>query len=316
MSGPRLTGQQALEDFVAWLRDERLASPRTALAYRHDLALLNGFLTRHLGKEPDLATYQALSVTALRAFLAEEAGRGLDARTRARRLAAIRGFWRYLGRRHGLSNVAPTLLRPPRRRVSLPRPLSREFALAAPDGIAALADRADVRRRDAALFTLLYGCGLRIGEALSLDRAHGAAIAAGTLVVRGKGNKERVVPVLPAVRQAVAAHLAGGRDEAPGAPMFRGTKGGRLSAAVAERQMRRWREAAGLGREATPHALRHSFATHLLESGCDIRAIQELLGHASLATTQLYAAVDQRSLVEAWSRSHPRAARERADRAG
>ena len=302
-----MTGGEARDAFLVWLADERRAAPRTVVAYRHDLARLDAFLIGHLGAEPDLAAYASLTVASLRAFLAAEAGHGLDGRTRARRLAAIRSFWRYLARRHGVTSAAPTLLRAPKRRATLPRPLSRDLAAAAPSGIAAISPRADVQRRDTALFTLLYGCGLRIGEALALDRVHGEAIASGTLVVRGKGGKQRVVPVLAAVRTAIAAHLSSSPTARPDQPMFRGVRGARLSPAVVERQMRRWRDGAGLGPEATPHALRHSFATHLLENGCDIRAIQELLGHASVATTQVYAAVDQASLLDAWRRAHPRA---------
>ena len=302
-----MTGREARNAFLDWLADERRAAPRTVVAYGHDLARLDSFLTEHGGAEPTLATYASLTVTSLRAFLAAEAGHGLDGRTRARRLAAIRSFWRFLARRHGITNVAPKLLRAPKRRATLPRPLSRDHAAAAPAAIAALSPRADVRSRDVALFTLLYGCGLRIGEALALDRADGDAIEAGTLVVRGKGGRQRVVPVLGAVQVVIATHLASSPTATRDQPMFRGVRGARLSAAIAERQMRRWRDGAGLGPAATPHSLRHSFATHLLENGCDIRAIQELLGHASVATTQVYAGVDQASLLEAWRRSHPRA---------
>ncbi len=301
------SGHALLTGYAAFLRDERRLAWRTVAAYGDDLALFLGFLARHRGEETDLAALEALTLAELRAFFAVEAARGIEARSRARRLAAIRGFWRFLARRHGLANAVPKLLASPRARRSLPRPLPRPLALAAPDGIASLQPDGASGRRDAALFSLLYGCGLRIGEALALDRADGRAILAGTLLVRGKGGRERVVPVLEAVRRAMASHLGAGGNDAPGAPLFVGARGRRLGAAMAQRQMRRWRAGCGLDRHATPHALRHSFATHLLENGCDLRAIQELLGHASLATTQLYAGVDESALLAAWNRSHPRA---------
>lgn len=307
----------ALARWVAWLADERRAASGTVVAYRHDVETLLDFLTRHLGAPPDLAALQALRPADLRAFLTEQTGTAgrtpgrsdAAARTRARRLAAIRGFWRYLARRHGLTNTVPQLLASPRTRRPLPRPLGRAQAGSVGSGVASLSDDRAVQARDHALFTLLYGAGLRISEALGLDHADLASIRAGTMRIRGKGGRMRIVPVLPQVRAAIEA--MGAAREAVGitsaTPLFRGVRGGRLAAAVAERRMKLWREREGLPDHATPHALRHSFATHLLESGCDLRTIQELLGHASLATTQLYTGVDQESLLRVWSAAHPRA---------
>ncbi len=309
-----MTASDGLALWLAWLRHERRAPANTVTAYEHDVSLFLGFLTRHQGAEPTIASLQTLRPADLRAFLTEQAStprgprHGPDAavRTRARRLAAIRGFWRYLTRRHGLTNTVPTMLAAPRSRRRLPRPLAPADALAAGD-IGAMSEDAAVVARDRALFTLLYGGGLRIGEALALDHRHGIAALGGTIRVLGKGGRERLVPVLPAVREAIAALLARRPDAGDDAPLFVGVRGGRLAAGVVQRRMRVWRHGLGLPHHATPHALRHSFATHMMQGGCDLRAVQELLGHASLATTQLYAGVDEASLTRVWESAHPRA---------
>ena len=302
----------AMVAWLDWLRHQRRASANTVTAYGHDVSLFLGFLTRHWGGEPDLAALDGLRPADLRAFLTEQAGKGATrrrngdgaARTRARRLAAIRGFWRYLARQHGLVNTVPGMLAAPRAKRRLPRPLSEADARAAGPEIGALSDSAHVQARDTALFTLLYGAGLRIGEALALDRSDVASLEG--LRVCGKGGRERLVPLLGAVRAAIESLLAVHPDGRPEAPLFAGVRGGRLAAAVAQRRMREWRVGAGLPDHATPHALRHSFATHMMQNGCDLRAIQELLGHASLATTQLYAGVDEASLMRVWGSAHPR----------
>jgi integrase/recombinase XerC len=196
----------------------------------------------------------------------------------------------------------------------VPRALTPEAAKEAAQGIGAVHDPdralhpAMQAARDVALFTLLYGCGLRIGEALGLDlRDAPLPGAEAALRVRGKGEKDRLVPVLPVVRQAMAAWIAQHPDQRPDAPLFVGARGGRLDAAVAQRNLRNWRRLAGLPEHATPHALRHSFATHLLGGGADLRAIQDLLGHASLSTTQRYTAVDGARLLAVHLAAHPRA---------
>jgi len=301
-----VTGHEAARAYLAWLGTERRASPLTVEAYGHDLAGFLGFLTGHLGAEPDVAALAGLSQADLRAWLAASAAAGAGNATRARRLAAVRGLFRYLTRRHGIANPAPTLLSTPRVRPPAPRALSPADALAATSGESAATPFTEAR--DAALFTLLYGCGLRIAEALALD-VRDAPPPGGSepLRVIGKGTKERLVPVLPAVREAVAAWLALYRPASPALPLFPGVKGGRLNAGVAQRSLREHRRTLGLPEHATPHALRHSFATHLLAGGADLRSIQELLGHASLGTTQRYTAVDEARLLAAWRRSHPRA---------
>jgi integrase/recombinase XerC len=300
-----MDGDALRAGFLGWLARERRASPRTVEAYGNDLDGLFGFLTHHLGAPPDLRAFGALTVADLRAWLAAEAARGLAASSRARRVASTRTFFRYLARRHGTNNPAASLLATPRLRRRLPRALPPADALAVAADIGDDASGPVAAARDVALFTLLYGCGLRIAEALSLTVRDAPDQ---TLRVRGKGDKERVVPVLPAVRDAVAAWLAVHPARAqPDAPLFVGARGGKLNAAVAQRTLRLYRARAGLPEHATPHALRHSFATHLLAGGADLRAIQELLGHASLSTTQAYTAVDQARLLAVWRAAHPRA---------
>jgi integrase/recombinase XerC len=305
----------ALGDYLAHLADARRASANTVEAYRSDLTLFLGFLARHTGELPDLAALNALRPADLRAFLAARAAEGDSNATRARRLASIRGFLRHLARRHGGSTEALAGLRGPRAKAPVPRALTPEEAREATAGIGAVHDPARAEKpalqaaRDVALFTLLYGCGLRIGEALALDvRDAPKPGGEAALRVTGKGGKTRLVPVLPAVRQAVAAWLTHHPQPEPDAPLFVGARGARLDAAVAQRSLREWRRLAGLPEHATPHALRHSFATHLLGGGADLRAIQELLGHASLSTTQRYTKVDAAALLETWRKAHPRAA--------
>jgi len=309
-----MSGAQVLASWLDTLARERRASANTVEAYQADLALFLGFLTRHLGEEPDLAALAALAPTDLRAFLADRARAGDANATRARRLAAVRGFLRHLARRHGGGTAALAGLRAPRAKAPVPRALTPEAAKEVASGIGAVHDpdralHAGMQAaRDVALFTLLYGCGLRISEALSLEvRDAPPPGAQAALRVRGKGDKDRVVPVLPAVREAIAAWLGQHPDPRPDQPLFVGARGARLDPAVAQRSLRHYRRLAGLPEHATPHALRHSFATHLLGGGADLRAIQELLGHASLSTTQRYTKVDAAALLETWRKAHPRA---------
>ncbi|MEO8715316.1 MAG: tyrosine-type recombinase/integrase, partial [Acetobacteraceae bacterium] len=260
------------------------------------------------GAEPDLPALAALRPADIRAFLAERHADGLAAATRARRLAAVRSFFRFLARRHGCDCPAVRLVATPRTHRPAPRALTEPAARAVARDIGEESDAPAVQARDAALFTLLYGCGLRIGEALALS-VRDAPLPGGTgpLTVRGKGDKERAIPVLAAVRVAIAAWLRHHPDRQPASPLFVGVRGGRLDPAVAQRTMRAFRRHAGLPEHATPHALRHSFATHLLAAGADLRAIQDLLGHATLSTTQRYTSVDAANLLRVWHAAHPRA---------
>jgi len=304
---PPRTAADAAVLFLDWMLRERQASPLTAEAYGTSLRRFTAFLSGHLGQEATLTDLAALTQADLRAWLAQEAGTGSVNATRARHLSAVRSLYRYLARRHGIANPAPGLLGTPRARAPVPRALSAPQALsvAADIGDASLgAATPQVQARDAALFTLLYGCGLRISEALGLD-VRDAPAGGGVLRVLGKGRKERMVPLLPVVDAALMAWLALHPDRRPEAPLFVGVKGGRLNPRIAQLTLEHYRNLAGLPAHATPHALRHSFATHLLAGGADLRSIQELLGHASLSTTQRYTSVDPTGLLAVWRRTHP-----------
>ncbi|WP_135468062.1 tyrosine recombinase XerC [Crenalkalicoccus roseus] len=306
-----MTAAEARARYLDWLARERRAAANTVEAYGRDLADFLQFLAGHMGGEVDLA---ALRPGDIRAFLAARAMGGAGLATRARQLAAVRGFLRWLARTRGLPTAALSGLRGPRLKPPVPRALTpgqaREVVEQA--GTVHDPDRAELpaqqAARDVALFALLYGCGLRLGEALALDvRDAPREGEKAALRVTGKGGRQRMVPVLPAVRRAIADYLRLRPGARPEEPLFLGARGGRLDAAVAQRSLRLYRRLAGLPEHATPHALRHSFATHLLAGGADLRAIQELLGHASLSTTQRYTAVDAAALLSTWRRAHPRA---------
>ena len=303
-----MTGVEAREAFLAWLGQERRASPLTVEAYGTDLAGFLGFLTGHLGQEPDLAALGALRPADIRAWLARMANDQAVNATRARHLSAVRSFFRFLASRHGMDNPAVKLVATPRSRRPLPRALPPEQARGVTEDIAELSDSPAIQARDTALFTLLYGCGLRIAEALALNvRDAPSPNGDAALRVIGKGSKERIVPVLPVVREAIANWLTRHPDRQQDSPLFLGARGKRLDPAVAQRTLRAYRRLNGLPEHATPHALRHSFATHLLAGGADLRSIQDLLGHASLSTTQRYTAVDEAQLMAVWRKAHPRA---------
>lgn len=305
---------ECLENWLNWLIHEKRARPNTVQAYRNDVTAALVFLTDHLGQEPDLNAFAGLRPGDFRAWLAFDAGRAEKgrgtqdgrARSRARRVSAFRSFMQYLSLHHGVSASALRQLSAPKTRKRLPRPLSRDLARSAPAEIASLAHHPLCAARDEALFTLLYGAGLRIGEALSLTLRDVDRAAEAGLRVTGKGGKERLVPLLPPVQKALAEWRKYHPCPTPEAPLFVGLRGKRLQPAVARRVMQTWREQSGLDSSATPHALRHSFATHLLEGGADLRAIQELLGHASLSTTQTYTLADENHLLAVWQ-AHPRA---------
>lgn len=299
-----------------WLRLQAAsgrAAPRTVEAYRRDVAGFLGFVAGHHGGAGGLAQLRATGTAEMRAFAAHERRRGQSAASIARSLAAIRGFFRWLSRREGFDATAVLQARAPRRSRPLPRPVSPEQAQALRGLVAEQARAPWIAARDAAMLTLLWGCGLRISEALSLGWA--AAPLPEVLRIRGKGGKERLVPVLPAAREAVEAYRrlcphappASADPREPGAPLFFGARGGPLGPRPVQRAMEQARAALGLPASATPHALRHSFATHLLAAGGDLRTIQELLGHAALSTTQAYTAVDAPRLQAIYEAAHPRA---------
>jgi integrase/recombinase XerC len=297
--------------WIGFLAHERRLAAKTLEAYARDVAGFLGFLAEHLGGKPKLPELARLAPADVRAYLSRRRSDGIEARTLMRSLAAARSFARFLEREGRGKVAALTAVRGPKVARSLPKPLSVVSAR----GVADPANRAGEQRepwviaRDAAVLALLYGSGLRISEALSLKRRD-APLPGSTdqITVTGKGSKTRMVPVLPQVAQAVADYIAiCPLDLAPDAPLFRGERGGPLSPRIVQLAMERLRGALGLPDTATPHALRHSFATHLLARGGDLRSIQELLGHASLATTQIYTAVDSTHLVEAYRAAHPRA---------
>jgi integrase/recombinase XerC len=304
-----LTAREALALWLEHLAHERRASPRTLEAYGFAGSRYIGFLERYRGEAASLAGLGEVTAGDVRAWLAQlrQGERPLSPRSLSQALSAVRSFHGFLDRRLDTPNAAIALVRGPRVKPGAPRPVSEDQArgLIAEPGLDP--DREDWEAaRDEAVLTLLYGCGLRISEALSLKRAD--APLPDALRILGKGSKTRIVPVLPAVREAVEAYLA----EVPFAlspdePLFRAKRGGPLSPRHVQATVQALRSRLGLPASATPHALRHSFATHLLGAGADLRSIQELLGHASLSTTQRYTQVDAAALLSAYSKAHPHA---------
>ena len=302
-------GGEALAAFLKHLGHERRASPRTLEAYGAAIRSYLAFLEQHFGGPVRLADLGGLGAGDIRAYLAHRrsGARPLSARSLSQTLSAVRSFHRFLDRRLGVACPGLMLVRGPKVKPGAPRPVTEDQAL----GLLAEAG-ADPelegweRARDAAVLALLYGCGLRISEALSLTRADTPLTA--SLRITGKGGKTRIVPVLSAVRAAVDAYLAALPFMLdPGAPLFRAKRGGPLPPRRVQELMARLRGRLGLSERATPHALRHSFATHLLGEGADLRSIQELLGHASLSTTQRYTSVDAAGLLAAYAKAHPKA---------
>jgi integrase/recombinase XerC len=293
-------------DFCSWLGAERRAGAKTVETYARDVRAFLVFIGEHTGDAAGLETLRGLVAGDFRAFLARAAEAGDINATRARKLSALKTFFRFLKTRHKIDNTALSLIMRPRPKRPLPRALSPEDAKIIAFDIGEASDTPAIQARDTALMTLLYGAGLRISEALNINIGDLPA-ADNALRVIGKGEKQRIVPLLPVVREAIAAwlklHPNPGRSE----PLFVGARGGRLNAGVAQKALRDFRRLANLPEHATPHALRHSFATHLLAEGADLRSIQELLGHASLSTTQRYTDVETSQLMEVWRLAHPRA---------
>lgn len=297
---------KAYRAFLTWLNDERRLSPHTVSAYSRDVEDFLTFLTRHLGAPPELSDLADLRQLDFRSWLARLSEGGVQDISRARKLSSIRTFFRYLRKRGLVENDRLNLVRAPKIPHSVPKPLSVPDAELLMESAGDFETEEWVAKRNVALMTLLYGCGLRIAEALALNE--GQAPDGDAMRVLGKGNKERFVPVLPVVRDAIAAYLTESPFAGdPDGPLFRGVRGGRLNQDSARKPIRMLRVALGLPDTATPHALRHSFATHLLAGGGDLRAIQELLGHASLSTTQRYTEVDTARLMAEYARAHPRA---------
>jgi integrase/recombinase XerC len=303
------SAEELKKAWLGWLAHEKRVSPYTLRFYGDDLDRFLGFLHGHLGGAVSERSLARLVPADVRAFITMRRGEGLGPKGIQRALAAVRSFFRYLARENILENAAARSLRTPRIRRGLPRPLSERDARAAIELAGEKTTKntpAWIPLRDTALITLLYGAGLRISEALSLKR--GDVPLAASLTILGKGRKERVVPVLDQVREAIDAYFekqpfTGAKDS----PLFLSRTGKPMSPREAQLLMQRLRGALGLSDRATPHALRHSFATHLLANGGDLRAVQELLGHASLSTTQTYTEIDARKLMDVYAKAHPRA---------
>ena len=296
----------ALSRWLDHLRAIKGAAENTLAAYGRDLGQFLDFLSQHHGGQEGLSALTTLGQPDLRAFMADLRNRDISPRSVARKLSAVKSFLAFVADQQGTDATAALSARGPKYQRKLPRPLAEE---AARDIIGVVGDQAReewVAARDMAIVTLLYGSGLRISEALALTGA--AHPLPATLRIMGKGGKERLVPTLPATVQAVAHYATLCPFELTAdQPLFRGARGGPLNPRLVQKVMEQARLQMGLPASATPHALRHSFATHLLSAGGDLRAIQELLGHASLSTTQAYTAVDAARLMEVYEKAHPRA---------
>jgi len=305
---PEIAGEAIA--WLSWLAAERRCSPHTMEAYARDLRQFIDFLQNHLGGPASPVSFLGLLPADVRAYMASRRGEGVGGRTILRSLAALRSFARHL-ERAGKGKAAPfSAVRSPKLPRSLPKPLSAESAVRTTNVAARAGDPREhwVLARDAAVLSLLYGAGLRISEALGITRGDAPIGQVDSLTVVGKGRKTRSVPIISSVRQAIEDYLAACPYPLPAqGPLFVGAKGGPLSPRIVQLAVVQLRGALGLPESATPHALRHSFASHLLARGGDLRSIQELLGHASLSTTQIYTAVDSARLLKAWSAAHPRA---------
>jgi len=303
---PDLAAQIA--DWQAFMSAEKRLSPHSCNAYTRDVGQFCHFLAAHLGHPPGLTDIAALALADVRGFMAMRRADGTGSRSLRRQLSGLRHFIGFLDRRDLPVSTAFALINPPKQTRSLPRPVAQdklkqmiELARSTP---------AQLWRglRDAALLLLLYGTGLRIAEALQLNGQDWPQHADSGLRVRGKGDKPRDVPLLPVVHQAMLDYLAAAPfDLTDDGPLFRGARGGRLSARQAQMMLAAHRRALDLPESVTPHALRHSFASHLLAAGGDLRTIQELLGHAQLSSTQIYTEVDAQSLLDTYRKAHPRA---------
>ncbi|RED48073.1 tyrosine recombinase XerC [Aestuariispira insulae] len=300
---------RAYRGFLEHIRAEKRYSHHTLDGYARDLTAFLHFVSHHLGGIAGLNDLASLKTADFRAWLARRAAQEMAKTSTARALSAVRSFFRWLDRQDLASNAAIATIRTPKLDRAVPKPLTASDAERTLDLAGSWTTEEWAARRDEAVLTLLYGCGLRISEALDLNRKDWAADQA-TVRVLGKGNKERLVPVLPAVQAAITAYLdlcPYGSDADD--PLFYGLRGGRLNARTVQKLVQQLRHALGLPDSATPHALRHSFATHLLAGGGDLRAIQELLGHASLTTTQRYTEIDTGTLLMEYAKAHPRSGR-------
>lgn len=298
MSAPHIAA------FLDYLTHNKRASRHTIVSYENDLAHFFAFMQEYLGTKPSLAVLKKLEAREIRAWLASRM-KEYEASSNARALSSVKSYFRYLEKQQLCKNAAIFHLRGPRLAKSLPKAVSEEKTQ---DALAVIATMRDdwVAQRDLALLMLLYGCGLRMSEALSLT--YGMVRNTDMLTILGKGNKQRIVPILPLILQAINVYI----DACPysfsqDSPLFIGVRGQPLNPAIFQKTIRQLRMQLNLPDSATPHAFRHSFATHLLAAGSDLRSIQELLGHASLSTTQRYTHVDASRLLSVYDKAHPRA---------
>ncbi len=300
-----------LKDWLAYCADIKRLSPLTVKAYGRDVELFLTFLSDHLGKEAAREDLAALLPSDFRAFLAWRRNQNASGSTRARELSSLRAFYLYLGQQHKIKNAALTAISSPKRGQNIPRALSEKAAATLIDEArrhSFAPRRAEwIAARDAAILLMLYGAGLRISEALRLNVENIPHDKNAAIKIIGKGSKERLVPLLPVLRDALRVYmrLCPFLTDQKGA-LFRAQSGKRLGARQVQLLMKTLRQGLGLGDRVTPHALRHSFATHLLGHGGDLRAIQELLGHASLSTTQIYTKIDTQQILSIHQKAHPR----------
>lgn len=315
-----------LEKFLIWMKDSQRTSSHTILAYQQDLTRFIDFLMEYKGEEINGEILACLSYQDVRAWLTDEHAKAQKSlsfgqgrhtqdaaiRTRKRRLSALRSFYKFLSRFYSIENNSAAIIKNPKVKQPIPHPLTEKDAMELTQNIAMVDSSAMAQDRDIALFTLLYGCGLRLSEAIALNwgdlKNAKLTPQGGILRIVGKGKKERLVPILPYVAEA----LLQWKKHYPfliefHAPVFVGIRGKRLNPSIAQKNMRDYRRMMGLSETATPHALRHSFATHILQNGGDLRTIQMLLGHASLSTTQRYTLMDETHLLEVWKKAHPKA---------
>ena len=298
--------RDALQHWLDSLGALTSRSENTLNAYCGDVTEFLSFMTLHHSEQQGLAALERITVSDMRAWMASQRNSDIGARSLARKLSAVKSFYRWLAERKGFEPTAVLSTRAPKFTEKLPRPLTEDAARTMIGAVEVQSNSDWVAARDMAVVTLLYGCGLRISEALSLTGVD--APLPEILRIVGKGDKERIVPVIPVARLAVDCYLRlCPHPQSPQAPLFRGVRGGALNPRAIQGVMAKARMQLGLPATATPHAMRHSFATHLLSAGGDLRTIQELLGHASLSTTQTYTAVDTAHLMDVYNRAHPKA---------
>jgi len=299
-------GIDLMENWLSSLSAVGGRAEKTIDAYRHDVSHFIHFLSQHNGERPSKAILSKVSVKDMRSWISHARRSGLSPRSLARALSAIKSFYRWMGQTYGVSTTAVLSTRTPKFEKPLPRPVKKSDAKDLIKQIDLQSEHEWINARNVAVITLLYGCGLRISEALSItfDKTPLPEV----LKIIGKGNKERIVPILPVAKAAVKNYLkCCPYSFLPNDRLFKGARGGPLNQRLIRKVMEQTRIQLGLPSTATPHSMRHSFATHLLEAGGDLRVIQELLGHASLSSTQAYTAVDQTRLMDVYKKAHPKA---------